>query len=244
MRLTNTSNPVFSEKTFNAQIGAETMSVKGTLNKSIFLFLLLLITASLSWRLASYDPELLPSLMIGAGILGFILAMITIFARKYAKFTAPLYAASQGFFLGAVSLMYSVVYSGIVLQAVLITFAITGVMLFLFRSGIIKVTNKFRSGVIIATGGIAVVYLLSFVLSFFGITIPYLHDGGPISIAISGFIIVIAALNLILDFNFIQEASDKGSPKELEWYAAFGLMLTLIWLYLEILRLLSYLNRR
>lgn len=244
MRLTNTSNPVFSEKTFNAQIGAETMSVKGTLNKSIFLFLLLLITASLSWRLASYDPELLPSLMIGAGILGFILAMITIFARKYAKFTAPLYAASQGFFLGAVSLMYSVVYSGIVLQAVLITFAITGVMLFLFRSGIIKVTNKFRSGLIIATGGIAVVYLLSFVLSFFGITIPYLHDGGPISIAISGFIIVIAALNLILDFNFIQEASDKGSPKELEWYAAFGLMLTLIWLYLEILRLLSYLNRR
>lgn len=244
MRLTNTSNPVFSEKTFNAQIGAETMSVKGTLNKSIFLFLLLLITASLSWRLASYDPELLPSLMIGAGILGFILAMITIFARKYAKFTAPLYAASQGFFLGAVSLMYSAVYSGIVLQAVLITFAITGVMLFLFRSGIIKVTNKFRSGVIIATGGIAVVYLLSFVLSFFGITIPYLHDGGPISIAISGFIIVIAALNLILDFNFIQEASDKGSPKELEWYAAFGLMLTLIWLYLEILRLLSYLNRR
>jgi uncharacterized YccA/Bax inhibitor family protein len=220
------------------------MSIKGTLNKSILLFLILLVTASLSWRLAQYNPELLPSLMIGSGIVGFVLAMVTIFAHKYAKYTAPLYVAAQGLLLGSVSMLYESLFSGIVLQAILITFAIMGVMLFLFRSEIIKVTDKFRSGVIIATGGIALVYILSFVLGFFGVEIPYLHQGGPIGIAISAFIVVIAALNLILDFNFIQEASDRGAPKDMEWFAAFGLMLTLIWLYLEVLRLLSYLNRR
>ncbi|HOR60900.1 MAG TPA: Bax inhibitor-1/YccA family protein, partial [Bacteroidales bacterium] len=238
------SNPVLSEKAFEALSGEGTMSIKGTLNKSIILFLLLLVSASFSWKLATYDLELLSPLMWGGAIVGFILAMVTIFAKKFAKFTAPVYAIAQGFFLGSISMMYNTLYSGIVLQAVLITFGIMAVMLVLFRSGIIKVTNKFRSGVIIATGGIALVYLVSFILGFFGIQIPYLHSGGPIGIGISIFIIIIAALNLILDFNFIQESCERGAPKEAEWFAAFGLMVTLVWLYLEVLRLLSYLNKR
>lgn len=244
MKFTSTSNPVLSEKAFGALSGEGTMSIKGTLNKSIILFLLLLVSASFSWKLATYDLELLSPLMWGGAIVGFILAMVTIFAKKYAKFTAPLYALAQGFVLGSISMVYSSLYSGIVLQAVLITFGIMAVMLVLFRSGIIKVTNKFRSGIIIATGGIALVYLVSFILGFFGIQIPYLHSGGPIGIGISIFIIIIAALNLILDFNFIQESCERGAPKEAEWFAAFGLMVTLVWLYLEVLRLLSYLNKR
>ncbi|HOE38025.1 MAG TPA: Bax inhibitor-1/YccA family protein [Bacteroidales bacterium] len=244
MKFTSTSNPVLSEKAFEALSGEGTMSIKGTLNKSIILFLLLLVSASFSWKLATYDLELLSPLMWGGAIVGFILAMVTIFAKKFAKFTAPVYAIAQGFFLGSISMMYNTLYSGIVLQAVLITFGIMAVMLVLFRSGIIKVTNKFRSGVIIATGGIALVYLVSFILGFFGIQIPYLHSGGPIGIGISIFIIIIAALNLILDFNFIQESCERGAPKEAEWFAAFGLMVTLVWLYLEVLRLLSYLNKR
>src|SRR5690554_2280839 len=244
MKFTSTSNPVLSEKAFEALSGEGTMSIKGTLNKSIILFLLLLVSASFSWKLATYDLELLSPLMWGGAIVGFILAMVTIFAKKYAKFTAPLYALAQGFVLGSISMVYSSLYSGIVLQAVLITFGIMAVMLVLFRSGIIKVTNKFRSGIIIATGGIALVYLVSFILGFFGIQIPYLHSGGPIGIGISIFIIIIAALNLILDFNFIQESCERGASKEAEWFAAFGLMVTLVWLYLEVLRLLSYLNKR
>ncbi len=204
MKFTSTSNPVLSEKAFEALSGEGTMSIKGTLNKSIILFLLLLVSASFSWKLATYDLELLSPLMWGGAIVGFILAMVTIFAKKYAKFTAPLYALAQGFVLGSISMVYSSLYSGIVLQAVLITFGIMAVMLVLFRSGIIKVTNKFRSGIIIATGGIALVYLVSFILGFFGIQIPYLHSGGPIGIGISIFIIIIAALNLILDFNLFK----------------------------------------
>lgn len=244
MKFTSTSNPVFTEKAFAAQSGEGTMSIKGTLNKSIILFLLLLIAASFSWKLATYDRGLLSATMIVSAIVGLVIGLVTIFASKFAKFTAPVYAIAQGFFLGAISMMYEDLYSGIVLQAVLITFAIMGAMLVLFRSGIIKVTNKFRSGIIIATGGIALVYLVSFILGFFGIQIPYLHTGGPIGIGISIFIIIIAALNLILDFNFIQESCERGAPKEAEWFAAFGLMVTLIWLYLEVLRLLSYLNKR
>lgn len=243
MRFTNTSNPVLTNKAFEVPVDGKVMTINGTVNKSIFLFLLLLITASLSWRLAAYDPTLLSTFLWPSAIVGFVLAIITIFAKKYAMYTAPLYVVAQGFFLGAISMVYSSVYSGIVLQAVLLTAAVMGVMLFLFRSGIIKVTQKFRAGVIIATGGIAVVYLLSFVLGFFGMNIPYLHEGGPIGIGISVFIVIIAALNLTLDFSFIRDAAAAGAPKYMEWYAAFGLMVTLIWLYLEMLRLLSKIRR-
>jgi uncharacterized YccA/Bax inhibitor family protein len=243
MRFTNTSNPVLTNKAFEVQADGQQMTIQGTVNKSIFLFLLLLITASLSWRLAEYDASLLATLLWPSAIVGFVLALITIFAKKYSMITAPLYVAAQGFFLGAISMVYSTLYSGIVIQAVLLTASILGVMLLAYKTGIIKATQKFRSGMMIATGGIAIVYLASFVMNMFGMSMPYLHDGGPIGIGISVFIVIIAALNFILDFSFIEEASHSNAPKYMEWYAAFGLMVTLIWLYLEILRLLSKIRR-
>lgn len=243
MRFTNTSNPVLTNKAFEVQADGQAMTIQGTVNRSIFLFLLLLITASLSWRLAEYDADLLSVLMWPSAIAGFVLALITIFAKKYSMITAPLYAAAEGFFLGAISMVYNSFYSGIVLQAVLLTAAILGVMLFAYKTGLIKATQKFRSGVLIATGGIALVYLASFVMNMFGMSMPYLHDGGPIGIGISVFIVIIAALNLILDFSFIEQASQSNAPKYMEWYAAFGLMVTLVWLYLEILRLLGKIRR-
>ncbi len=243
MRLTGTSNPVLTNKAFEVQSDGQAMTIKGTVNKSIFLFLLLLITASLSWKLAAANFDLLSTLLWPSAITGFILAIITIFAKKYSMITAPLYVAAEGFFLGAISMVYSMFYAGIVIQAVLLTAAILGVMLLAYKTGLIKPTQKFRSGVMIATGGIGVVYLVSFAMNMFGYNMPYIHDGGPVGIGISLFIVVIAALNLILDFSFIEQASQSNAPKYMEWYAAFGLMVTLIWLYLEILRLLSKMRR-
>ncbi|MDD3860033.1 MAG: Bax inhibitor-1/YccA family protein [Bacteroidales bacterium] len=243
MRFTNTSNPVLTNKAFSIQSDGEVMTIKGTVNKSLLLFLILLITASLSWKLAASGSELLTMLLWPSAIIGFVLAIITIFAKKYAMYTAPLYVAAQGFFLGAISMVYNFIYPGIIIQAVLLTAGILGVMLFAYKTGMIKVTQKFRSGILIATGGIAIVYLASFIMNIFGMSMPYIHEGGPIGIGISLFIVIIAALNLILDFSFIEEASHANSPKYMEWYAAFGLMVTLIWLYLEILRLLGKIRR-
>jgi uncharacterized YccA/Bax inhibitor family protein len=243
MRLTGTSNPVLTNKAFEVQADGQTMTIQGTVNKSIFLFLLLLITASLSWKLAAANFDLLNTLLWPSAIAGFILALITIFAKKYSMITAPLYVAAEGFFLGAISMVYSMFYAGIVIQAVLLTAAILGVMLLAYKTGLIKASQKFRSGVLIATGGIGIVYLASFAMNMFGYNMPYIHDGGPIGLGISLFIVVIAALNLILDFSFIEQASQSNAPKYMEWYAAFGLMVTLIWLYLEILRLLSKIRR-
>jgi len=243
MRFTNTSNPVLTNKAFSLTSDGEIMTIKGTVNKSIILFFVLLIFASLSWKLAASGSSLLNSLLWPSVIVGFVLAIVTIFAKKYAMYTAPLYAAAEGFFLGAISMVYNFIYPGIIVQAVLLTAGILGFMLFAYKTGMIKATQKFRSGVIIATGGIALVYLISFILNMFGISMPYIHDGGPIGIGISLFIVVIAALNLILDFSFIEEASHSNAPKYMEWYAAFGLMVTLIWLYLEILRLLGKIRR-
>lgn len=243
MRFTNTSNPVLTNKAFSIQADGEVMTIKGTVNKSLTLLLILVIAASLSWKLAASNSDLLTTFLWPSAILGFILALVTIFAKKYAMYTAPLYVAAQGFFLGAISLVYNYIYPGIIIQAVLLTIGILGVMLFAYKTGMIKATAKFRSGVLIATGGIAIVYLISFVMKMFGLSMPYIHEGGPIGIGISLFIVIIAALNLILDFSFIEEASHSNSPKYMEWYAAFGLMVTLIWLYLEVLRLLGKIRR-
>lgn len=215
------------------------MTVSGAANKSIVLFLILLATASMSWRLTAAGSSYVSLFLWPSAIVGFGIALVTIFAKKYSYITAPLYAAVEGFFLGSISMMYNLVLPGIVLQAVSLTLAILGIMLFAYKTKLINVTQKFRSGVIIATGGIAVVYIISFVVNMFGGSMPFIHDSGPIGIAISLFIVVIAALNLVLDFSFIDEAAKKGAPKYMEWYSAFGLMVTLIWLYLEILRLLS-----
>ena len=173
---------------------------------------------------------------MGGAIGGFILAMVTIFKKTWAPVTAPLYALVEGFFLGSISAMYELRFDGIVFQAVMLTFGTLFALLMAYRSGLIKATENFKLGVIAATGGIALVYLATIVLGFFGINIPLIHESGIVGIGFSLFVIVIAALNLVLDFDFIENGVEQGAPKYMEWYGAFGLMVTLVWLYIEFLR--------
>lgn len=236
-------NPTLSEKTFQnvdqttaSQQGA--MTVSGTINKTIMLFLILLVGASISW----YQPSQL--FIWGGAIGGFIVAMVTIFKKQWAPFTAPVYAGLEGLFLGAISVMYEAAYSGIVYNAILLTLGVFAAMLLAYRSGLIEVTKKFRTGVVAATGGIFLVYLASIVLSFFGIEVSLIHGTGLMGIGFSLIIVGVAALNLVLDFDMIEKGAQANAPKYFEWYTSFGLMITLVWLYIEILRLLSKLQRR
>jgi uncharacterized YccA/Bax inhibitor family protein len=182
--------------------------------------------------------------MMGGLIGGFVTAMVTIFKKEWAPVTAPIYAALEGLALGGLSAVFEMQYHGIVLQAVALTFGTMICMLIAYRSGLIKVTDKFRLGVVAATGAIALVYLATLVLSFFHVAVPFIYGGGTVGIVISLVIVTVAALNLVLDFDFVEQAAGAGAPKYVEWYAAFGLMVTLIWLYLELLRLLGNLRRR
>jgi uncharacterized YccA/Bax inhibitor family protein len=177
-------------------------------------------------------------------IIGLVAALVTIFLPKWARISAPVYAAAQGLALGAISAFYEQQLHGIVFQAVGLTFGVLAVMLIAYRTGIIKVTDRFRMIVVAATGAIALLYLVSMVLSFFNISIPFIHQGGTFGIIFSLVVVGIAAMNLALDFDYIQRGVEHGAPKVLEWYAAFGVMVTLIWLYLEILRLLAKIRRR
>lgn len=245
------ANPVLNDKAFQradqlVQTSGEVMSVEGTINKTAFL--LLLVAAGATWVWTRYfqtlDPAtIMPYLMVGL-IGGLGAALVTIFLPAWARISAPVYAAAQGLALGAISAFYEQQLHGIVFQAVGLTFGVLAVMLIAYRSGLIKVTDKFRLIVVAATGAIALLYLVSIVLSFFGTTIPFIHQGGTFGIVFSLVVVGIAAMNLALDFDFIQRGVEHGAPKPMEWYAAFGVMVTLIWLYLEILRLLSKLRRR
>lgn len=221
-----------------------TMTIGGTVNKTLILVLLVMITFVYSWNQFVTSPEsVLPLLLVGA-IGGLLVALITIFVPKASPFTAPLYALLEGLFLGAVSAQYETQYGGIVFQAVLLTIAVLVSLLLVYKSGLIKITQNFRLGVVAATGAIFLVYVISFIGSFFGFSVPYLHDSSPIGIAISVVIVIIAALNLVLDFDYIEHAAGNRVPKYFEWYGAFGLLVTLVWLYLEILRLLSKIRSR
>lgn len=245
------ANPVLNDKAFQradqlVQTSGEVMSVEGTINKTAFL--LLLVAAGATWVWTRYfqtlDPAtIMPYLMVGL-IGGLGAALVTIFLPAWARISAPVYAAAQGLALGAISAFYEQQLHGIVFQAVGLTFGVLAVMLIAYRSGLIKVTDKFRLIVVAATGAIALLYLVSIVLSFFGTTIPFIHQGGTFGIIFSLVVVGIAAMNLALDFDFIQRGIEHGAPKPMEWYAAFGVMVTLIWLYLEILRLLSKVRRR
>ncbi|WP_372636480.1 Bax inhibitor-1/YccA family protein [Fodinibius sp.] len=237
-----TGNPTLTAKTFQqagrAVSGDEAMTVSGTINKTATLFLILLLGASISW----YQP--LPLFIWGGAIGGFIVAMVTIFKKEWSPVTAPVYAGLEGLFLGGISLQYANMYNGIVFNAVLLTIGVFAAMLMIYRSGLIKVTQQFRMGVVAATGGIFLVYLASIVLSFFGINISLIHGDGLMGIGFSLIIVGVAALNLVLDFDMIEKGAGSNAPKYFEWYASFGLMITLVWLYIEILRLLSKLQRR
>jgi uncharacterized YccA/Bax inhibitor family protein len=247
-------NPALKESTF-LDLGSGTvvsradgaMTLNGTVNKTGILLLLTVMTAAFAWNQSFVGGEptaMAPIYMWGGLIGGFILAMVTIFKKAWAPVTAPLYALVEGFFLGAISAMFNHLYEGIVLQAVMLTFGTLFALLFAYRSGLIKATENFKLGVVAATGGIALVYLATIVLGFFGIQIPLIHESGIVGIGFSLFVIVIAALNLVLDFDFIESGVEQGAPKYMEWYGAFGLMVTLVWLYIEFLRLLSKLQSR
>jgi len=221
------------------------MTVEGTASKSLLLLLLVVFAASFTWRAVATGNVgiLMPAMLVG-GLGGFIVALITVFKPTVSPYTAPIYAVLEGLLLGAISQLYNARWAGLPLQAVGLTFGVFLALLIVYRLGLVRATEKFRMGVVAATGGIMVMYLLSFVLGFFGVQMNFLHDSSPLSIGISIVIVVVAALNLVLDFDFIERGAAVRAPKYMEWYGAFGLLVTLVWLYLEILRLLSKLQGR
>ncbi|MDQ3015707.1 MAG: Bax inhibitor-1/YccA family protein [Bacteroidota bacterium] len=209
------------------------MTVQGAINKTLLLFLILLVTATFNYQAQNV------TLMIAGGIVGLVLVLITVFKKEYSPIIAPIYAGVEGLLVGGISGIYAGFGGGIVIQAVSLTLLVLFVMLFIHKTGIIPVTQKFRMGVVMATGAVALMYLATLVLGIFGIQIPYIHEGGTLGIIFSLVIIGIASLNLLLDFDSIVKGAQYGAPKYMEWFSAMGLMITLIWLYLEILRLLA-----
>ena len=238
-------NPALNTKTFSGfdMTTEASMTIMGTVHKTALGLLLLMSTALFTWNMPAGDPRA-TGLMIVGMIGGLIVAIITIFKHHLAKYTVPSYALLEGLALGGISKFFEVMYPGIVNQAVMLTFGTLGALLLAYRSGLIKATENFKLGVVAATGGIFFVYLISWVLSWFSVSIPLIHSNSNMGILFSIVVVVIAALNLVLDFDFIEEGSEKGAPKYMEWYGAFGLLVTLIWLYLEILRLLAKLSSR
>ncbi len=232
-----TSNPVLKDTTFRRlpqALAGEAMTLQGTVNKTGFSLLILLAAAAFVWN----SPVATPFIFIGL-IGGMVAALVTIFKSTAAPFTTPLYAAFEGLLLGGISKMFEVQYPGIVINAVALTFGTLAALLAAYSTGLIRPSENFKLGIFAATGGIALLYMVSMVLGFFGVRVPYIHDSSPIGIAFSVFVVIIAALNLVLDFDFIERGAEAGAPKYMEWVGAFGLLVTLVWLYLEILHLLA-----
>ena len=235
-------NPALTSSTFKDQISTAAggrMTLSGTVNKTGFVLVLTIVSAGYAWG----NPAM-HGLTIPAAVVGFILAMVTIFRPTIGHITVPAYAIVEGVFLGGISMVFDAMYPGIVVQAVFLTFGTLGALLLAYSSGLIQATENFKLGVAAATGGIAILYLINFAMSFFGSGIGIITDSSMMGILFSGFVVVIAALNLVMDFDFIEEGAEMGAPKYMEWYGAFGLLVTLIWLYLEILRLLAKLQNR
>jgi uncharacterized YccA/Bax inhibitor family protein len=242
-----TSNPALNEKAFKGQVAfGDAMTLQGTVNKTGLLLLCVVATAAWTWGLShSNTPEAAIPWMVGGLLGGFVVALVTIFKKTWSPFTAPLYALLEGLALGGISAVFEKTYPGVAIQAVGLTLGTLFVMLLAYKTGVVKATQGFKIGVIAATGGIAVFYLAEMVLSFFfHVQVPAINGSGPWGIAFSLFVVVIAALNLVLDFDMIETGVRGGAPKYMEWYGAFGMMVTLIWLYLEILRLLGKARRR
>jgi uncharacterized YccA/Bax inhibitor family protein len=245
--LLRSNNPVLKEKAFAGPIVAgETMTIQGTVNKTGLLLFFVIVTAAWTWGLShSNTPEAAYPWMIGGALGGFIVALVTIFKKEWSAITAPIYALLEGLFLGGMSAFFEKSYPGIATQAVALTFGVLFVLLLAYKTGIVRATRGFKLGVIAATGAIALVYIVNMVMTvFFHTGISILQSSTPLGIGISVVIVIVAALNLILDFDMIETGAKMGAPKYMEWYGAFGLMVTLIWLYLEILRLLSKTRRR
>ncbi|MCP4652476.1 MAG: Bax inhibitor-1/YccA family protein [Candidatus Omnitrophica bacterium] len=237
------SNPALRGNAFATmarQADSGAMTIQGTVNKTFILLALTLFSASFIWG----NPQKYLPFMIPAVIGGLIVAIVTIFKKEWAPVTSPIYALLEGLVIGAISALMERSYPGIVTQAVILTFGTLFCLLMAYKSRLIKASENFKLGVMAATGAVALVYIVGMVMSLFGGSIPLIHNSGPVGIIFSLVVVTIAALNLVLDFDFIEKGSQCGAPKYMEWYGAFGLMVTLIWLYLEILRLLAKLRRR
>lgn len=247
--ITRSANPALNKNTFTKlkdfSSSDNIMTIQGTVNKTGILLVLALLSASWVWRqLFTYEtPQMSLYIMVGV-IGGLIAAMVAIFKPTTAPVAAPIYALLEGLFLGGISSVMEARFPGIVIQAVGLTFGILVALLFAYKSGLIKATENFKLGVAAATGGIFLMYMANLILGFFGVSVPFIHDNGLFGICVSGFIVVIAAFNLVLDFDFIEQGAEQRVPKFMEWRAALGLMITLVWLYLEILHLLSKLRSR
>lgn len=242
-----TSNPTLNDEVFAnapALAGGQVMTLQGTVNKTFILALLLVISGGFSWQFVQANPQISGLLSIGSALVGFVLVLASSFKPTWSPVIAPAYAVVEGVFVGVVSARYAGLYSGIVLQAALLTLGILFALLFAYQSRLIKATENFKLGIVAATGGIAIVYLVSIALSFFGIQIPLIHQSGLVGIGFSLVVVVIAALNLVLDFDFIENGVSHGAPKYMEWQGALGLLVTIVWLYIEMLRLLSKLRSR
>jgi len=248
-----TANPALNNQTFEqVTTSGQSMTIEGTVNKTFLSLFILVGAAMYTWKMyfatvtpgGIGDASAIMPWMIGGGIGGFIVAIVTVFKKTWAPVTTPIYAILEGLLLGGLSAFMESMYPGIVLQAVALTFGTLFSLLFAYKARLIRATENFKLGVFAATGGIALIYLVSFVLGMFGTGIPYIHENGIIGIGFSAFVVVIAALNLVLDFDFIENGAERGAPKYMEWYATFGLLVTLVWLYIEILRLLAKLRSR
>ena len=245
--LMRTSNPALNDKAFKGQVAyGEAMTMQGTVNKTGLLLLCVVATAAWTWGLShSAAPGAAIPWMMGGLFGGFIVALVTIFKQNWAPIAAPIYALLEGLALGGISAMLERTYPGVAMQAVGLTFGTLFVMLLAYKTGMIRATQGFKLGVIAATGGIALLYIVEMILGgFFSIQVPAINGSGLVGIGFSLFVVIIAALNLVLDFDMIERGVQGGAPKYMEWYGAFGLMVTLIWLYLEILRLLGKMRRR
>jgi uncharacterized YccA/Bax inhibitor family protein len=247
-------NPVLTDNVFasapdQSPASVNTMTLNGTIGKTACLTAILATTAMISWNLSwqhvtqpSSLPGWLLGSLIGSSIGAMVVAIVTSFFPKWSPVTAPIYAACEGMVLGFVSAVFEKAYEGIVLQAFTVTVGVLIVMLLAYATRIVRVSQKLRTGILVATGGIAMVYLSTFLLGLFGVTVPYIHEAGPVGILFSLVVSGVAAFNLILDFDFIAQGTQGGAPKYMEWYAGFGLLVTVVWLYLEILNLLAKLR--
>jgi uncharacterized YccA/Bax inhibitor family protein len=241
-----TGTPGLNERTFDAvprpAVGEERMTLQGTVNKSFLMLTVLLLAALWPWTRffeAGGDPSAVAGLMLAGVVGGLIVALVISFKQTAAPYLALPYAALEGLAIGGISAIFERRYPGIAIQAVGLTFGVMAALLVAYTSRLIKVTEHFRAIVVGATGAIALLYVASFILGFFHIQVPFLNDASPLGIIVSLAIVVVAALNLVMDFDFIETGVARGAPRYMEWYGAFALMVTLVWLYLEILRLLG-----
>jgi uncharacterized YccA/Bax inhibitor family protein len=242
-------NPALKGEVFTRHgaigVSSDTMTIQGTANKAFILLAFCTLTAFYAWReFFAGNVGLVQPMMMGGAIGGMVIALVTIFKKTWAPVTAPLYALAEGLFIGGVSAMFELRYPGIVIQAVGLTLCVFAALLFAYKSRMIQATENFKLGLVAATGGIFLIYLVSWIMSFFGTQIPFIHESGIIGIGFSLVVCVVAALNLVMDFDFIENGEAARAPKYMEWYGAFGLLVTLVWLYIELLRLLSKLNKK